>query len=122
MKGRLHSVSRTVYSVLFGAIGTQYGAGDGSTTFNVPDVRGRLPVGLNSGGPALINGLGKNDGRAVAVRNISHHHTWNVGNVGGTPANCADWDNNIQVALNTSGDSNNTDYPAFLVINYIIKT
>ena len=38
------AVSRSTYSDLFAAIGTTYGAGDGSTTFNLPDLRGRLPV------------------------------------------------------------------------------
>ncbi len=40
-------VSRATYSDLFTAIGTAYGAGDGSTTFNLPDLRGRVPVGMN---------------------------------------------------------------------------
>ena len=39
------ALSRTTYAALFEAIGTAYGAGDGSTTFNVPDLRGRVPVG-----------------------------------------------------------------------------
>jgi microcystin-dependent protein len=41
-------VSRTQYAHLFAAIGTRWGAGDGSTTFNVPDLRGRAPMGLNA--------------------------------------------------------------------------
>jgi microcystin-dependent protein len=39
------AASRTTYAVLFAVIGTTYGTGDGSTTFNVPDLRGRLPAG-----------------------------------------------------------------------------
>ena len=42
------AVSRTTYSELFKVIGTQYGSGDGSTTFNLPDYRSRVPVGLDS--------------------------------------------------------------------------
>lgn len=42
------AVSRTTYADLFEAIGTTYGAGDGSTTFNVPDLRGRVPLGSSS--------------------------------------------------------------------------
>jgi microcystin-dependent protein len=41
-------VNRTTYSALFTAIGTAYGSGDGSTTFQLPDLRGRVPVGKNS--------------------------------------------------------------------------
>jgi microcystin-dependent protein len=43
-------VSRTTYAGLFDVIGTNYGVGDGSTTFNVPDMRGRFPFGKDSGG------------------------------------------------------------------------
>jgi microcystin-dependent protein len=46
-------VSRTTYSTLFAVIGTQYGAGDGSTTFNVPDMRGRVAAGLDAGSGRL---------------------------------------------------------------------
>lgn len=40
-----YAVSRTTYAALFAAIGTNYGAGDGSTTFNLPDFRGRALLG-----------------------------------------------------------------------------
>jgi microcystin-dependent protein len=43
------AVSRTQYPALFAAIGTTYGAGDGSTTFNLPDSRGYVDAGV--GGP-----------------------------------------------------------------------
>ena len=47
------AISRTTYAALFAAIGTTYGAGDGSTTFNVPDCRGRVKAGAdNMGGVA----------------------------------------------------------------------
>lgn len=39
------AVSRTAYSTLFSVIGTKYGAGDGTTTFNLPNFKGRVPVG-----------------------------------------------------------------------------
>ncbi|MGO8916215.1 MAG: phage tail protein [Stellaceae bacterium] len=43
------AVSRTTYATLFGVCGTAYGAGDGSTTFNVPDKRGRVGAGYDPG-------------------------------------------------------------------------
>lgn len=47
------AVSRTDYGALFSVIGTSYGTGDGSTTFNLPDLRGRTVAGLdNMGGSA----------------------------------------------------------------------
>ena len=42
------AVSRTEYSALFDVIGTTFGAGDGSTTFNLPNLQGRIPMGSNS--------------------------------------------------------------------------
>lgn len=47
------TVSRTTYSSLFSVIGTKYGVGDGSTTFALPDLRGRVAIGFdNMGGSA----------------------------------------------------------------------
>jgi microcystin-dependent protein len=43
------AVSRTTYSDLFDIIGTTYGVGDGSTTFNIPDLKGRVIVGVGTG-------------------------------------------------------------------------
>lgn len=49
------AVSRSTYSALFTAIGTAYGVGDGSTTFNVPDKRGRASVGKDNMGGTPAN-------------------------------------------------------------------
>ena len=43
------AVSRTTYSALFAVIGTTWGTGDGSTTFNIPDFRGRTSIGSGTG-------------------------------------------------------------------------
>ncbi len=51
------AASRTAYAVLFAVIGTTYGTGDGSTTFNVPDLRGRLPAGVDNMGGTAANRL-----------------------------------------------------------------
>jgi microcystin-dependent protein len=58
------AVSRTTYDKLFGIIGTIYGTGDGSTTFNIPDLRGRMIAGVTSQG-----NLGATAG------SIDHTHT-----------------------------------------------
>lgn len=44
------NISRSTYASLFGVLGTSYGAGDGSTTFALPDLRGRLPAGKDDMG------------------------------------------------------------------------
>lgn len=51
------AVSRTTYSALFSALGTTYGSGDGSTTFNVPDLRGRVIAGQDDMGGSSANRL-----------------------------------------------------------------
>lgn len=51
------AVSRTDYAALFAVIGTTYGAGDGSTTFNVPDISGRVVIG-----PSQSHALGSTGG------------------------------------------------------------
>lgn len=56
------AVSRENYSELFGIIGTQYGSGDGSTTFNLPNLKGRVPVGLDPD-DTDFNSLGKIGGQ-----------------------------------------------------------
>lgn len=49
LKANGAAISRTVYSALFTAIGTSFGVGDGSTTFNVPDLRGEFLRGYDDG-------------------------------------------------------------------------
>jgi tail collar domain/collagen triple helix repeat protein len=66
------AVSRTTYADLFQAIGTTYGAGDGSTTFNLPDLRGRVVVSLGSS--SSVATLGQSDGTAEPLRSPLHTH------------------------------------------------
>ena len=54
------AVSRTDYADLFAVISTTYGAGNGSTTFNVPDLQGKLPQGYESGNYAMAGTGGAN--------------------------------------------------------------
>jgi microcystin-dependent protein len=51
------AVSRATYADLFTAIGTQFGTGDGSTTFNLPDMRGRVAAGIDNMGGSAANRL-----------------------------------------------------------------
>ena len=52
------AVSRTTYAALFAVIGTTYGTGNGSTTFNLPDLRGRAPIGAGTGSGLTARTLG----------------------------------------------------------------
>jgi microcystin-dependent protein len=64
------AVDRTTYADLFTAIGTTFGVGDGSTTFNVPDLRSRFPVGAGT-----YAALGEDEGDSEADRTPAHDHT-----------------------------------------------
>ena len=72
------AISRETYAELFDVIGTSYGAGDGSTTFNLPDKRGRVSVGLDSS-QTEFNTIGKKGGEKTHQLKVeelpSHAHT-----------------------------------------------
>lgn len=70
------AVSRTLYAALFSAVGTTYGAGDGSTTFNLPDLRGEFLRGLDSG-------RGVDSGRGIGTAQAANigAHTHGVPNL-----------------------------------------
>ena len=67
------AVSRSTYSVLFAVIGTAYGTGNGSSTFNLPDLRGEFVRGFD-------NGRGVDSGRSIASSQSSQfgQHNHNV--------------------------------------------
>jgi microcystin-dependent protein len=80
--GRSTGISRTTYAGLFAVIGTTYGSGDGSTTFNLPDLRGRVVAGAdNMGGTdagrlSTSNTLGTTTGAETVVissANLPNH-------------------------------------------------
>lgn len=58
------AVSRTTYSALFSVIGTTYGAGNGTTTFNIPNLQNKMPIGLGSG---LFNNLNNTGGSVTTT-------------------------------------------------------
>ena len=60
------AVSRTTYATLFGVIGTTYGTGDGSTTFNVPNLTNRFPQGNATPGTVKAAGLPNISGNTPA--------------------------------------------------------
>lgn len=108
-------VRTTPYDGLFAQIGTNYGNVDG-THFNIPDLRGRVPVGPNA---KVV--LAANEGLAVGNRNVKHFHQLTAPNDphggftsgGAAPA--------AMVADTTTGDQLNLDTPAYLGINFAIR-
>jgi microcystin-dependent protein len=81
---RGQAVSRATYAALFAVMGTRYGGGDGSTTFNVPNYQGTVPAGFNSQtnipagiGGFLSAGVGERAGSQHSAL-IAHGHSFNV--------------------------------------------
>lgn len=78
------AISRSTYGALFASIGTTYGAGDGTNTFNLPDLRGRVTAGKDDMGgsvanrlsssfitnPTTLGGTGGSESRTLATGNL----------------------------------------------------
>ena len=137
------AVSRTTYAKLFAVISTAYGVGDGSTTFNLPDMRGRLPLGQDDMGGTSANrvthaqadSLGGSEGSETHVLTAaempSHDHTVRTGPqsaaIGGAPDKWyAERSSTSTAQGQTSepagGDGAHENMPPYLVFDYIIKT
>lgn len=129
------AVSRTTYANLFTAISTTFGAGDGSTTFNVPDLRGRLPLGADNMGGASANrvtateadNLGQGSGAEthtlVTAEMPAHTHSMS-GTGSGSQGSAEAADANVIMNPTSStgaGGAHNNVQP-YQTVNYIIKT
>lgn len=134
-------INREEYSNLFNAIGVQYGDGDGVETFNLPDMRGRTPLGAdNMGGMSAdrveneaANILGGNAGEETHQLTInempSHTHDLKeyAGNSGisgaslGTQSGQYSYSLSSSKILSAGGDQPHNNMPPYLTVNYIIK-
>lgn len=136
-------VSRTTYSELFKVIGTAYGTGDGSTTFNVPDIQGRVVVGKQqtmtpSGNFTNLGETGGEEDHTLTVSEMpSHTHDvaiavnntvaggarYYFNSAGTTSAPITDkaaWSNSLTAKATGGGQAHNNLQP-YIVENYIIK-
>ena len=136
------AVSRTTYSDLFAVTSTTYGIGDGTTTFNLPDLRGRLAAGVDNMGGTAANRItsggsgitGTTLGAAGGAETValstaqlaSHTHT--IGgndSTAGSPLRPSFVGGSLSDSLATSsagsGTAHNNTQPT-MMLNYIIKT
>ena len=123
------AISRTLYPGLFSVIGTSYGAGDGSTTFNLPDMRGRFVLGFGQGAGLtnrVLAATGGEENHLLSAAEMPAHTHPNIANVGNVTAASGSgvyaWNG---VAMTTTGATGggavHNNMPPFLVITYIIK-
>lgn len=124
------AISRTTYSALFAVLGTAYGAGDGSTTFKLPDYRGQFLRGWDNGAgvdPDRASRTNRGDGTTgdnVGTKQVdafkSHTHPVPGGSGGG--ATVARGEIGLQYFFNTYPTGGNETRPTNVYINYCIKT
>lgn len=131
------AVSRTFYHELFDKYGTTYGAGDGSTTFNVPNYGGRIPVGLDENDTSFDT-LGEIGG-SKDMQSHSHgeyvnngsgsRYPYTIANGGGSSMT-GNWISNNtvfsnytgpQVQTSTEGTGTSGNLQPYIVANYIVK-
>jgi len=115
------AVSRTTYADLFAVVGTTYGAGDTSTTFNVPNLQGKMPQGYDgntynlagTGGANTVTVAVTNNQAATNATNQSVTITGDISNTSLTTAQLAshNHDTNMANVSNTSGGPNFTGTP-----------
>lgn len=130
------AINRITYADLFAAIGVSFGSGDGSTTFNVPDLRDRVPMGGGTVGakggadsdsvpintanlPAHSHSIDHNHPSVTSGPSGVHDHALNLGNADGTSTNVlrknsATITNTNKSAMISDGDHTHT----FDVPNY----
>lgn len=138
------AVSRTTYATLFAAISTTFGVGDGSTTFNLPDLRGRFAAGadamggsaanrLGSGatggitGSATVGASGGQQSHTQTLAELAAHSHIAYGNTIGASGSgvntlAATPSGNDQATSSTGSGTAFNVTPPVLVLNYIIKT
>lgn len=126
------AVSRSEYPSLFTAIGTVWGVGDGSTTFNVPDFRGRVTIGSGAGPSLTPRTVGQKGGEErhalTSAENGPHFHVYNQGssNFVQMAPEAGAWPYyHQQTATNTAGSGSGTPHNTmqpFAVVTKIIKT
>lgn len=137
------AISRTTYATLFSAVSTTYGIGDGSTTFNLPDMRGRVAAGAdNMGGSAagrLTSTTMSPDGNTLSATGGTQTHTLITAempshthalsdaypgvNTGGSwQQNGGAYGGSISSIGSTGGGGAHLNVQPTLVLNYIIKT
>jgi microcystin-dependent protein len=134
------AINRVAYSNLFAIIGTSYGSGDGSTTFNLPDFRDRFPVGAGTTYSANSTG-GSKDAIVVShthsVTDPGHTHSYFIQridtnfNLDGARAGVKELrdvpdttgSQTTGISISTTGSSGtNANLPPYLGVYFIIKT
>lgn len=119
------AVSRTTYAALFAIISTTYGVGNGSTTFNLPDLQGRVAVGKNSGTFSSLGGTGGEETHVLTIPETpAHTHTipFDTGGSGNVVA--AQQPNGAagtETSSSVGGGGAHNNLQPYITLNFIIR-
>jgi microcystin-dependent protein len=119
------AISRSTYSVLFGVIGTTYGAGDGSTTFNVPNMSGKIGVGYK-GSDSNFQTLGQSGGEETHTLVISelptHTHPMVTGtsSTGGNHTVSCNTYSKTAISSCAGSDGAHNNLQPYIVMKFVI--
>lgn len=125
------AVSRTTYAGLFSAISTTWGVGDGSTTFNLPDLRGRVPIGVGTGVGLTARTLadtGGEEAHALTEAELAqHNHAAASGSfaVTGSGLSSTTGTADLGSEANTANAGSGTAHenmPPFAAVKFMVKT
>lgn len=128
-------ISRTTYAALFAAIGTVWGAGDGTTTFGIPDMRGKAPIGVGTGTGLTARALGAYLGTETVTLTTAqmpaHSHDVQRGgtgvmqsgaNLGISQSSGSGFGGTPNLTENTGGGGSHPIMQPSAAVNFIIKT
>ena len=113
------AVSRSTYATLFAAIATTYGVGDGSTTFNLPDLRGYFVRGSGTNSDTTASGA---FGAKQADELKSHTHTYTFKSTTGGSSAGGDPNSITNTTVNTGATGGTETRPKNIAMFYCIKT
>jgi microcystin-dependent protein len=116
------AVSRTTYADLFGSIGTAFGAGNGTTTFNVPDLRGRMPLGLDNLGGGSANRVTDAAADTMGGAGGTETHTLTAAQQADMPVVDDGTGGNPRVAARLTAVTDNTTGPAGQPAGYVLAS
>lgn len=102
------AISRADYSALFNVIGTTWGSGNGTTTFNLPDLRGRAPIGAGQGSGLTSRTLGTEN---IGVEDaIVPYHRHNVAKITDGIESSGGHSHDVQVRTVTDSVGSGSNY------------